>query len=184
MTEQPASNEPEQEFDLSAFRNALGRFATGVTIVTTTDAEGRPLGMTMSSFNSVSLSPPLVLFSIDRRANSLPEYELAKGFAINVLDQQDEELCMRFARALTDKWDQVPYQPGFERAPLLNGTIAQFECKPYARYDGGDHVIFVVEVVDFHVQPGTPLVFYSGKFQQLSDGNKASDDVWPLAIHY
>ena len=150
-------------------RDALGRFATGVAVVTACDRLGAPVGMTMSSFNSVSLDPPLVLFSVDRRALSLPEMCAARGYAINVLGSPQQHLSTRFARSREDKWVDVEHSPGFGDAPVLAGVLAHFECKPYAQYDGGDHVIFVCEVVRAVCSPDgrEPLVFYRGKYHTV-----------------
>lgn len=181
----PSSDESIGESqDPKAFRDALGHFASGLAIVTAQGEGGELAGMTISSFNSVSLTPPLVLFSIDRRANSLPIYEQASGYAINILEHAEEELCMRFARALTDKWEGLEYDLGYGGAPLLSGSIVRFECKPYAQYEGGDHIIFVAEVVRFQTASGYPLVFYKGRFQELSDGHAVEEPMWPLDIHY
>ncbi|OYW35136.1 MAG: oxygenase, partial [Azorhizobium sp. 12-66-6] len=108
-------------FDSRAFRQTLGQFATGVAVVTASTSEGAIVGMTMSSFNSVSLDPPLVLFSVARSAYSLPAMRAAKGFGINILARAQEQISNRFARALEDKWDTVEHHLGFHDAPLLAG---------------------------------------------------------------
>src|SRR5262245_66668145 len=130
-----------------AFRRALGEFATGVAVVTARGKGEELIGMTMSSFNSVSLEPPLVLFSVDRKARSLPAMLEARGFAVNILARDQEQISNRFARALSSKWDQVRTSVGHAEAPLISGALAHFECVPYGKYDGGDHVIFIVRVV-------------------------------------
>lgn len=171
--------------DPKLFRDALGHFASGVAIVTAKGENEELAGMTISSFNSVSLDPPLVLFSIDRKAYSLPIYEQADGYAINILEHDEQDLCMRFAKALGDKWTGLDYTIGYGGAPLLSGSIVSFECKPYQQYEGGDHIIFLAEVVQFQVNKGYPLVFYKGRFQKLTDGNKVvEEETWPLSIHY
>jgi len=141
--------------------------------------------MTISSFNSVSIDPPLVLFSIDRRANSLPAMLEAKGFAVNILGREQEHISNRFARALSDKWDQVKRSVGHAQAPLITGALAHFECEPYANYDGGDHVIFVVRVLRHTVRPGNaaPLVFFRGRYRDVVDESDREPS-WPLPIHY
>ena len=152
-----------------AFRAALGSFATGVAIVTARNAGAEPVGMTMSSFNSVSLDPPLVLFSVDRKALSFPEMCAARGYAINVLGSPQQQLSARFSRSREDKWVDVEHSPGFGDAPVLAGVLAHFECKPYAQYDGGDHMIFVCEVVRAACSTAEhePLVFYRGKYHTV-----------------
>ena len=118
------------------FRRALGEFATGVAVITAQGQGEDLIGMTMSSFNSVSLDPPLVLFSVDRKANSLPAMLQAKGFAVNILAREQENISNRFAKALSDKWADVKRTVGHAEAPLITGALAHFECEPYANYDG------------------------------------------------
>ena len=147
------------------FRRALGQFATGVAIVSAPGPQGEPIGMTISSFNSVSLDPPLVLFSVARNARSLAALSVAEGYAINVLSEEQQPLSNRFARPATDKWSSVRYAEGVTAAPLIEDTLACFECRPYAQYDGGDHVIFVGRVVHFRLaSDGEPLVFFRGRY--------------------
>lgn len=161
-----------QPFDGKAFRQALGHFATGVAVVTARAANGEEpaanVGMTMSSFNSVSLDPPLVLFSVARNALSLPAMLAARGYGVNVLAQDQQDLSNRFSKAMGDKWSNVDHTPGHEDAPILAGAIAHFECVPYAHHDGGDHVIFLARVVRFSMQPeAAPLVFFRGRYRSL-----------------
>ncbi|MCD0423895.1 flavin reductase family protein [Rubrivivax sp. JA1024] len=170
--------------DVRQFRSALSQFATGVAVITARGEPNAPIGMTMSSFNSVSLDPPLVLFSVDRRALSLPAMQAAEGYAVNILSRGQEALSNQFAKASTDKWSNVAHSVGHAEAPLLAGAIAHFECAPYAQYDGGDHVIFVGRVVRFSARDDEePLVFFRGKYQSLSR-QEGSEPMWPLPIHY
>lgn len=171
--------------DGRAFRQSLGEFATGVAVVTARGKGGELVGMTMSSFNSVSVDPPLVLFSVDRKALSLPAMQEAKGFAVNVLARQQENVSNQFARALANKWDQVKTSVGHAEAPLISGALAHFECEPYANYDGGDHVIFVVRVVrhTVHSDAPAPLIFFRGRYRDLVDETER-EPTWPLPIHY
>lgn len=159
--------------DGMVFRQALGAFATGVAVITARGPDGAPIGMTMSSFNSVSIDPPLVLFSVDRRAYSLPAMEQARGFAVNILARDQEAISNRFARALGDKWSDIDRTPGHAEAPLIAGALAHFECEPYARHDGGDHVIFLVRVLRHAVHAGrpAPLIFFRGRYCDLLDGS-------------
>lgn len=153
-----------------AFRDTVGRFATGVTIITVRAEDGRPVGMTMNSFSSVSLDPPLVQFSVGKQAFGLEAYRQAKGFAVNVLARDQEALSNRFARPSVDKWNGVRYTPGYEGAPLLEGTVAQLECAPWAVYEGGDHLIFVCRMVRFSDHASKPpLLFYGGRYVELAD---------------
>lgn len=166
-------------------RFALGEFATGVCIITARSHGGERVGVTMNSFNSVSIDPPLVLFSVDRRAHSLPVFEDARGIAINVLARSQALLSNRFARTRADKWDGISFADGFGGAPLIDGALAYFECRPYAAHDGGDHRIFVVEVLRHTVgrEGDMPLLFFRGHYRELGpgEGEMAS---WPLPIHY
>ncbi|WP_029003978.1 flavin reductase family protein [Azorhizobium doebereinerae] len=156
-------------FDLRAFRQALGHFATGVAVVTARADDGEVVGMTMSSFNSVSLDPPLVLFSVARNAHSLPAMLAARGYGVNVLARDQEHLSNRFAKALEDKWSDVDHVPGHAAAPLLTGALAHFECAPYAHHDGGDHVIFLARVVRFaNRAEAAPLIFFRGRYHGLA----------------
>jgi len=166
------SAEAVAAFSPRAFRDALGYFATGVAVVTARDRDDRPVGMTMSSFNAVSLEPPLVLFSVARDAHSLDAMQQARGFAVNILGQAQSDVSTRFARARSDKWVAVDHSPGYADAPVLADVLAHFECKPYAQYDGGDHVIFVCEVLRFATSSvhEDPLIFYRGRYQRLDAG--------------
>lgn len=157
-------------FDRQMFRQALGRFATGVTVVTGECDDGVRLGVTVSSFNSVSLDPPLVLFSLDRSASSAARWETISHYAVNVLDQSQLTVCQQFARAGTDKWQGVDYHKGETGAPVLPGSLATYECRQWASYDGGDHIIFVGEVLHLETRAdGRPLLFHNGAFKAVSD---------------
>jgi len=152
------------------FRQALSRFATGVTIVTATGPDGLPVGATMSSFNAVSLEPPLVLFSVGHGLRSLAAFRQAPGYAIHVLHSDQAELARRFGRPAAgpdaaEKWDGLSWRPGHGAAPVLNGALAHFECRPHARHRAGDHDVFIVEVVrqTLHDEDGEPLLFYGGR---------------------
>ena len=156
-------------FDSRAFRSALGHFATGVAIVTASCPGQPPVGMTISSFNSVSLDPPLVLFSVARTAHSLPDLLAAPGYAIHVLASDQVDLSSRFARALAAKWQDVEHRPGLHDAPLLDAALAHFECAAHAQHDGGDHVILLARVLRFSMRPsGDPLIFFGGRYRALT----------------
>ena len=174
---------PETVVDLRAFRQALGQFPTGVCVVTCIVDRER-LGMTMSSFNSVSLDPPLVLFSVDRRAASLPLWEKAESYAINVLSENQKDVSNRFARSLAKKWEGVRVANGSSDAPVLPGVAAVFECAPWARHDGGDHIIFIARVKRFLSSADRrPLVFCQGRYAALEPTQSVAP-LWPLDIHY
>jgi len=164
----PAGPTGEQgsAIDPRAFRNALGQFATGVTIVTACGPRGERVGATVSSFNSVSLDPPMVLWSLDKRALSRSIFETSTHFAVHVLTLEQQELAQRFARRGTEKFEGLPCGGGLGNAPLLTDCAACFECETRHRYDGGDHVIFVGEVKRFKHVTGAPLVFHGGTFAE------------------
>lgn len=162
--------------DSRRFRDALGQFPTGVAIVTAVTPAGERLGMTVSSFNSVSLDPPLVLFSVHRQANSFAAWQQVTGYAIHVLNEEQEELSNRFARAKGDKWIGLSPVVGTAGAPLLPNALATFECEAHARYNGGDHEIFLGHVVALRDNPGRrgrPLVFFDGRYRQLATAGSA-----------
>jgi len=152
-------------FSQAEFRSALGMFATGVTIVTARAANGRLVGLTANSFNSVSLHPPLVLWSLSQAAASLAVFSAGSHYAINVLAAEQQALARRFAAKGVDRWAGVAYTEGHGGAPLLAGAAATFECFNRSRYDEGDHVIFVGEVERCtHRAGASPLLYHGGKF--------------------
>jgi len=151
-------------FDTREYRNALGRFATGVTVVTARADDGTPVGLTVSSYNAVSLDPPLVLWSLDRNSSTLPAFEAASHFAVNVLSIDQLDLSNLFASRAEDKFRGLDCTDGAGGAPLLPGCIATFQCRAWKAYDGGDHVIYVGEVAAFDRQPGTALLFHDGAY--------------------
>lgn len=175
-------NDMAPTIDAQAFRQALSQFAAGVAVITAR-ADVQPIGITVSSFNSVSLDPPLILFSIDRKARSLNGLLCAQALAVNLLDRSQEELSNRFARSQTDKWAGIRYAPGRHEAPLLRDALAHFECVPYANYDGGDHVIMVGRVIRFTLNAdGEPLVFFRSRYHSLATAGAQPE--WPLPMHY
>jgi len=150
----------------SVLRQAFGQFATGVTVVTTRDLAGQPVGVTASSFNSVSMSPPLVLWSLGRRALSFEAFSAASSFAVHVLSAAHQPLAERFARAATDKFAGTALRDGLGGVPVIEGVPTVFECETVHRYDGGDHLILVGQVVRLTLphQAPAPLVFHHGHF--------------------
>ena len=140
-------------------------FATGVTIVTARSAQGQLVGLTANSFNSVSLQPPLVLWSLSRTAASMPALQAGSHYAINILGADQQDLAMRFATKGVDRFAAVDFIDGVGGAPLLAGAAASFECFNRSRYDEGDHVIFVGEVERCtHRAGASPLLYHGGKF--------------------
>jgi flavin reductase (DIM6/NTAB) family NADH-FMN oxidoreductase RutF len=152
-------------FSASEFRLALGMFATGVTIVTARHPDGHLIGLTANSFNSVSLDPPLVLWSLSRAAGSLPVFSQGSHYAINILAASQKDLADRFARKDVDRWAGVSWREGSGGAPVLAGCAAVFECFNRSRYEEGDHVIFVGEVERCERQAGAlPLIYQGGRY--------------------
>jgi len=150
--------------DQKAFRRALGNFTTGVTIITTRSADGTPIGITANSFNSVSLNPPMVLWSIARTSRSLPAFEGNEYWAVHILSGEQEALSNRFAKSGEDKFADLPVENGVGNIPLLDSCCARLQCKTAVRYDGGDHIIFVGEVIEFDHSDAPPLVFHAGRY--------------------
>ncbi len=151
-----------------AFRNALGAFATGVTVVTTAGKEGEDIGLTANSFNSVSLQPPMILWSLARSSLSLPAFQAAEHFAVHILAEDQEEISGRFARRGEDKFAGLALERGPDEIPLLKSYAARFVCRTAYQYEGGDHIIFVGEVVDFDQHDRAPLLFHGGQYGQLN----------------
>lgn len=161
-TQSPSAGPPE--FDTRHFRNALSQFATGVTIITTRLPDGTFLGLTASSFNSVSLDPPLVLWSLSQNASSLPVFTGNSHYVINVLAGNQAALAERFAMRIDNRFEGVEFELSHTGLPILKGVAAWFECHNRSRYPEGDHVIFVGEVERCELAPQSALVFHNGKF--------------------
>lgn len=158
------------------FRDALGQFPTGVVVATARTAAGQLIGMTMSSFNSVSLDPPLVLFSVLRQARGFAAWQTVERYAINVLNEEQEQVSNQFARATGDKWDGISPLTGETGVPMLPNAAVVFECQAHARFDGGDHEFFVRRVAalpDHSINRGRPLVFFDGCYRQLASAANA-----------
>lgn len=161
--------------DANEFRRALGAFATGVTIITTRAPDGAPLGLTCSSFNSVSLNPPMVLWSLANNALSLPIFRDAGRWAVHVLAADQDALSARFARRGEDKFAGLDYDTGDGGVPLLRGCTARFQCKTAFQYEGGDHLIFVGEVLNFDRSDSPPLVFHGGRYAHAARRDPAAE---------
>lgn len=168
---------PRPKLDPRGFRKALGCFPTGVCLVTTMDPGGRPAGMTINSFTSVSLDPPMVLWSLSRAAASAPVFREAEYFAINVLATGDEELAAHFAQQSADKFAAFAerFTAGLGGAPLLEGAAAIFECHTRHRNYGGDHIILVANVERYRQSELSPLVFHRGRYAWLLDLGQPQD---------
>ncbi len=147
------------------FRSAMGMFATGVAIVTVRTATGEVAGLTVNSFNSVSMHPPLIVWSMACRSHAVPAFSAATHYAINVLPADQHALALRFASSTGDRWQGVDWQPGLGGAPLLAGALAQFECANQHHQLEGDHLLFIGRVERcVHRSDAAPLVFHGGKF--------------------
>ncbi len=163
----PSFHPAPPEFDTRQFRHALSQFATGVTVITTCMPDGSFLGLTASSFNSVSLEPPLVLWSLSCNAGSLPTFTKNSHYVINVLAGDQAALAERFAMRIDNRFEGVDFELSPTGLPVLRGVTAWFECHNRSRYPEGDHVIFVGEVERCEVTPRPPLVFHGGRFASI-----------------
>lgn len=165
-------------FDPREFRSALGQFATGVTVVTAAEGNDSYVGTTASSFNSVSVDPPLILWSIDNGARSLPVYEKAEYFVVNILAADQVTLSNHFARQQEDKFSSVEFGLNEQGVPVLQGCSAYFHCKTRYMYEGGDHTIIVGEVVRYDNNRKDGLLFHQGRYS-ISDVHPAAAKVEP-----
>src|SRR4051794_29723678 len=152
------------------FRNALGTFGTGVTIVTAMAANGKPYGLTCNSFASVSLNPPLVLWSLGMFSQGLSTFQNTSHFAVNVLGASQQALASKFAKSAEDKFAGVEWTPGLGNAPVLTDSVANFQCRAANRYYGGDHVIFLGAVEAYAYNRGEPLLFARGGYGRFVPG--------------
>ena len=158
------------------FRRACGRFATGITVASVLDAKGAPHGLTVSSFTSVSLDPPLILVCLGHEVSAIHHFRTATYFGINVLAEEQRALSDRFARKGQDRFDGVPWQPGVTGVPLLPGVLAAIECAVHRIVPMGDHDILVGEMVHARVGEGEPLLHFSGRYRVPTKHNSAADE--------
>lgn len=165
----PTAAETVADFDCRAFRSALGSFATGIAVVSACAPDGSFVGLTVNSFNSVSLDPPLVLWSLDRNSPSLAVFRDAGHYAVNILAADQETVSQRFATRLNDKFGELEVCAGFGGVPLLHGCCAWFECINEAQYAGGDHLILLGRVARFSHDPArAPLLYHAGRYRRLA----------------
>lgn len=159
----------EGGYECRALRDVLGSFATGIAVVTACAADGSFVGLTINSFNSVSLDPPLVLWSLDLGSPSLDAFRSASHYAVNILAADQIDLSQRFATRLEDKFGDLPVCVGAGGAPLLHGCCAWFECANEMQYPGGDHLIFVGRIERYAGDPERPpLVYHGGRYRKLA----------------
>lgn len=157
-------------FDASQFRQLLGAYMTGVTVVTTRDAAGTAVGVTINSFTSVSLDPPLILFCLDKKARRFATFKKAKHFAVNILAAGQEPLSRAFAAPQQDDLDASVFAADVEECPILRGTLGWLYCRKVAAHQGGDHVIFVGEALRLHRPHAQqkPLIYFKGDYRALA----------------
>ena len=153
--------------DPDDLRAALGCFATGVTVVTTLNAESAPVGLVVNSFSSVSLDPPQILWSISLTAPSRPSFQGHPGFAVNIMPAAAKDETLQFCRPLEDKFQGVAWRPGIFGVPVLSSALATLECAVEQRIESGDHEIYIGRVKRIDRTEGAPLIFHQGKFAEL-----------------
>jgi len=155
-------------FDQRAFRDALGQFPTGVTVITVNPEQGVPFGVTANSFASVSLDPPLILWSLQKNSDTFADFEKVERFAVNVLSSDQQALSNQYAKKHSHQLDDAHYRMGEVDTPLINDAIVSFECEIDARHEGGDHIILVGKVLAMSdIAAGEPLAFCAGKYRAL-----------------
>jgi flavin reductase (DIM6/NTAB) family NADH-FMN oxidoreductase RutF len=172
MSSQKASGAAEP-VDAALFRRVCSRFATGVTVVTTIGPDGSPHGLTVNSFTSVSLTPPLVLVSLDTRNHLIERFPAGASLAINVLAEHQEELSRRFAATIDERFAGVGWERGELGEPVLHGAIASFECLVDKAVEAGDHIILIAAVKNVRLAEGEPLVFFDSSYRRLDQASKA-----------
>ena len=151
------------------FRRTLGCYPTGVTVVTGIGPKGELLGVTVNSFSSVSLEPPLILFCLNRGLRSLAAFEAATHYTVNVLCQDQGDIATRFASKDDDKWRGMDASRGENGCPVIENAMAVLECAAHTQFEAGDHVIFVGQVIDMQARPeAQPLVFHQGRYEALA----------------
>jgi len=153
----------EKKNNSKELRRALGSFPTGIAIVTTENETGEPIGLTVNSFNSVSLDPPLIIWSISLSAPSISAFRYNKSFAVNILSSDQKNLCEKFSTPSTDKFEGIAWKKSLMGIPLITDSIAQFECITHATYPGGDHEIYVGRVINYSYIDMKPLILSKGK---------------------
>ncbi|MEM8661653.1 MAG: flavin reductase family protein [Pseudomonadota bacterium] len=157
--------------DSREFRNALGRFATGVCVISTVAESGDPLGLTANSFTSVSLDPPLVLWNLQNNSEVFDIFSTPAHYAINILSSDHHEHSNRYAKKGDHLLDSNHFSLGELGTPIVEEALVSFECELYSTHEGGDHLIIIGEVKHVHVrEEGDPLLFYSGKYHRLAEG--------------
>ncbi len=156
-------------FDQKAFRNSLGNFATGVAIITVNCKNKGDLGLTINSFSSVSLDPPLVLWSINRNSDLFETFIETESFTVNILNEDQHELSNQFSKKDEHSLDNYDWARTKNGCKFVPDSLVHFDCDTFEKLDGGDHIIFVGKVTDFETRPGKPLLFSQGKYRKITD---------------
>jgi flavin reductase (DIM6/NTAB) family NADH-FMN oxidoreductase RutF len=154
-------------FDSRELRRVMGLFATGVTVLTTRDDDGRPYGLTANAVTSLSLMPPLLLICIDKKAESHPHFLTSRCFVVNILSEGQEDISTRFAKSGGDKFGGMRFSTNQDGVPVLEDTLAHLECRIVETHEGGDHVIHIGEVRHAEVRGGEPLLYFQGGYRRL-----------------
>lgn len=173
LTLDPTS--PGAAIDPFELRRCLGSFVTGVTVITVLDESGAPIGMTANSFNSVSLDPPLIVWSLRTNARTFPIYSAAKRFVVNILSEEQVDISNRFAKSGADRFEGVAVKPGIDGVPLIDGCAAYLECRTEATYPGGDHLLFLGRVERIVSSGRKPLAFGAGKYMVVHPYDNAAN---------
>lgn len=171
----------EMYFDKLAFRRALGNFATGITVITATSPDVQRAGVTANSFNSVSLDPPLILWSIEKNSGSYSVFEAASHFAVNILAADQVDLSNHFATRSDDKFADISFEEGLGNAPILPSCAAVFQCEQHKIVDGGDHWILIGKVISFDDNGRSPLVYHQGSYSLVMPFGRQSTSDSPEA---
>lgn len=154
--------------DATIFRSTCSKFATGIAVATVRGSDGRPHGLTVNSFTSVSLAPPLVLVCVDYRAAALPHFRTSRYYAINVLREDQREVSAAFAQKKEDRFESLKWSDGADAVPILDGALACFECRVSQTVEAGDHAIFIGEVVRARCHEGRPLLYFNSGYARLA----------------
>ncbi|VVE90494.1 flavin reductase family protein [Pandoraea bronchicola] len=169
-------------FDADVLRGVLGHFATGVTVITTRDTGRQRVGVTANSFNSVSLDPPLVLWSLSRQSSSHAAFTSARYWAVHVLSEAQEALSRRFASRSIDRFAGLDIEEGHGGTPLLSGCAARFECETFSLHESGDHTVLIGRVLAVDQRAGaSPLVFHGGRYRHLAEPSGSDQSAAGLA---
>ena len=166
-----------QELDTSAYRRVLGSFVTGVTVVTTRGADGRPYGFTANSFASVSLEPPLVLVCVGRAVEGFEVYRRCERFAINILSDSQRVISVTFATDCANRFARIRWRGGIHGSPILDGGVGSLECAAERRIEAGDHMILIGRVLAVEGSAQRPLVYFRGDYRSLAGGRESRSDI-------